>query len=65
MTIVVLLVLTIAKLVGSADPDPPAKRKTMADRHHLLYGVVPSHAEDAPFETLDGLLVCLSCHEID
>lgn len=65
VTITVLLTLMIAKLVGSADPDPPAKRKTMADRHHLLYGVVALDATDAPFETPGGLLVCLSCHEID
>ncbi len=65
VTTTLLLTLMVARLVGSADPDPPARRKTMADRHHLLYGTVASHAADAPFETPDGLLVCLSCHEVD
>ncbi|MCP4451150.1 MAG: hypothetical protein GY809_06790 [Planctomycetes bacterium] len=37
----------------------------MADRHHRLYGVMPAHLADAPFETPEGLLVCLSCHEVD
>lgn len=65
VTIAVLLILMTVKLVGSAGPDPGVKRKTIADRHHLLYGVVASGTTDAPFDSPDGLLVCLSCHEID